>query len=103
MRNPLPVLPLRAEQCDQRQVGDGDDDHERSQSAECVHVVGGGEAAAALEGSAEAEVLDHRCRDGQAEEREPGHRRQHDQPRENRDGREDQHREHVGRHGGPGL
>ncbi len=102
MRDPLPVLPLRAEQCDQRQVGDGDDDHERSQSSECVHVVGGGEPAAALEGVTETEVLDHRGRDRQAEEREPGHRGQHDQPRENRDGREDQHREDVGRDSGPG-
>ena len=103
MGDPLSVLPLRAKQCDQRQVGHADDDHERGQGAECVDVVGGGEPAPSLEGRAEAEMLDHRGRYGQAEEREPRNGGQNDQARENRDRREDEDREDVRRDGGPGL
>ena len=56
--------------------GDADDDHERRERAERVHVVGGAEPAAAHEGVAESEPLDHRGRDGEADEREPGERGQ---------------------------
>src|SRR6476469_8263707 len=44
--DPLPVLALRAKQRDQGQLRHTDDDHDRSERAEGVHVVGRPEPAA---------------------------------------------------------
>src|SRR5690349_17447955 len=56
----LAVVALAVEQRAQHARRDADDDHERGERAERVHVVGGAERPAADERVAEAEPLDHR-------------------------------------------
>ncbi len=90
MCHSLPVLALRTEQGDQRQLRDADHDHDRRERAHGVHEVRCPEAAATLEGAPEAELLDERRGNREPEQREPGDRRQHDQPNQERHRREDE-------------
>src|SRR6476619_1768883 len=69
--DPLAVVSLRVQERAERVPGDADNDDERRERAERVHVVGDAELAAAGEGVAERAPLDHRRRDGEADEREP--------------------------------
>jgi len=95
MSDALAVVPLRAKEGDQRQLGDADDEHERRERPESVHEVGARELTSALERAAEAEPLDHRGRNGEAEEREPCDRGEHEEAHEERHGCEDEHRADV--------
>src|SRR4051812_1786427 len=103
MGDALAVLALRPQERDQRQLGDADDDDQRRQRAERVDVVGGAEPPAAAKRVTEAEVLDHRGRDGEPEEREPRDPRQHDEADQERDRCEDERGADERGHGRAGV
>ncbi len=65
----LPVVALRPQNSNERELGDPDDDNERRERSEGVRVVDEGEAPTPFEGPAKAQPLDHRRRNCEPEER----------------------------------
>ena len=74
---PLTRVALRVEEPLQRDLGDRDDEHERSERAEGVDEVGATEPPTAEEGGAERQALHEAGRHRETHEGEPGDRRQH--------------------------
>ena len=72
----LATVALRVQEGAQHVSCDADDEHQRGDRPERVHVVGETESSPALERVAEPLLLDHRSRHGEADEREPGEPRQ---------------------------
>src|SRR6478672_6041053 len=91
--DPLAVVSLRVQERAERVPGDADNDDERRERAERVHVVGDAELAAAGEGVAERAPLDHRRRDGEADEREPRGPREDEQRTQGRERQVDEERD----------
>ena len=70
--DPLAVVALGLEDDPQGILRDTHDDHERSERAQRVPIVGDSELAAPHERCSEPQALDHRRGDSEPHEREPG-------------------------------
>ena len=103
MRDSLSVVTLRPEQRDQRQLRHHDDDDQRGERPQCVHVVRGAETPASSERGAKSEPLDHGRSRGKPEEGEPGGGWEHGRPDEQRHRGEDEHRRRVRHQGRPHM
>jgi hypothetical protein len=95
VRDPLAVVPLGAEERDQRQLGDRHDDDERGERAERMDVVRRPELTAPGQSLAKSDSLDHGRDRREPEQRQPPEGRQDDEPREERDREEDEHSSEI--------